>query len=194
MAHDDDDILTAPVPGPDEEPTAAEKKQAKAFADLVDKAIAGRTPPALSAEDRALLEVATVIRAASGGITLPASKQRSVVEDALRQAVGEGPSTSLQTTPITSGRARRWVPWAIAGASTVVAAAAVLVLWLRGPQPVPAVQAEIPAAWKSRPADALIGPIPQERAGDAASRIDTIFADRLEGYRARRLAKLGGQP
>ncbi len=69
-------------------------------------------------------------------------------------------------------------------------------LWLRAPTKVVAVQAaakfEVPATWKSRPADALIGAIARERAGDAATRIDTIFADRLDGYRERRLR--GGRP
>ena len=48
---------------------------------------------------------------------------------------------------------------------------------------------QVPTAWKSRPADPLIGRIPRERAGDAGTRIDTIFADRLEGYRGRTLAR-----
>jgi hypothetical protein len=194
----DDDILTAPIPEPDAEPTAAERARAKAFAALVDKAMSGRTlPPAMSADDRALLEVATVIRAASGGLEIAASKQRSIVEDALRQAVGGTPSTSLSTTPITSARSRRWVPWAIAGASTLVAAAAVLLLWLRTPSTQVHVNtntAKIPTSWKSRPADPLIGEIKRAQAGDAISRIDTIFADRLDGYRDRRLSQPGGKP
>lgn len=191
MVTDDDDILTAPVPEPDAEPTAAEHKRAKAFADLVDKAIAGRTPPALSADDRALLEVATVIRAASGGVQLAASKQRGIVEDALRQAVGDPPQGSLAATPITSARSRRrWVPWAIAATSTLVAAAALLMLWLRAPGIV--IEEQMPTSWRSRPADPLIGPIARERAGDAAARIDYIFADRLDGYRDRRLTRPGG--
>lgn len=189
----DDDILTAPVPEPDAEATAAEKKRAKAFAELVDKAIAGRTPPALSADDRALLEVATVIRATSGALELAATKQRSLVEDALRQAVGGNAATSLSTTPISAARARKqWVPWAVAAMSTAVAAAAVMMLWLRKPAPVPGPDARIPTEWKSRPADPLIGPIARERAGDAGARLDYIFADRLAGYRDRRWFNPGG--
>ena len=41
---DDDDILTGPVPAPEAEASPSERTRAKAFADLVDKAIAGRTP------------------------------------------------------------------------------------------------------------------------------------------------------
>lgn len=188
---DDDDILTGPIPDPEAEATAAERAHAKTFADLVDKTLAGRTPPAMSADDRALLEVATVIRAASGNVPLPAGKQRSIVEDALRQAIG-GPAASLPggATPITSAR-RRWVPWAVAGASSLVAAAAIVLLLVRTPQQAPVAAAAPPATWTSRPADALIGPIARERAGDASARIDTIFADRMDGYRDRRLSRGG---
>src|SRR5690349_13999361 len=138
MATDDDDILTGPVPAPDADATPSERARAKTFADLVDKTLAGRTPPAMSADDRALLEVATVIRAASGKAELPAAKRRSLVEDALRQAVGGvGSPASGIVVPIERAR-RRWVPWAIAGASALVAVAAILLLWLRGPERVTA--------------------------------------------------------
>jgi hypothetical protein len=192
MATDDDDILTGPVPEPDAEPTAAERAHAKTFADLIDKTLAGRTPPAMSADDRALLEVATVIRAASGKVELPASTRKSVVEDALRQAVGgAGASTAI---PISRGRARRWAPWAIAATSSLVAAAAIILLLLRpSPRHAAPASASLPAAWTSRPADPLVGPIERDHAGDASTRIDTIFADRLDGYRDHQLAR-GGKP
>jgi hypothetical protein len=190
----DDDILTSPVPEPDAPATPAELARAKTFAQLVDKTLAGRTPPAMSADDRALVEVATVIRAASGNIELAAGKQRAIVEDALRQAIG-GPSASLPgVTPIAASRGRRWVPWAIAGASTLVAAAAILLLWLRvsdHPATLAATAAKTPRSWTSRPTDPLIGPIARERAGDASARIDYIFADRMDGFRDRRLSRGG---
>ena len=184
---DDNDFLTGPVPEPDAEPTAAERAHAKTFADLVDKTLAGRTPPAMSADDRALLEVATVIRAASGKVELPASTKRSLVEDALKQAVGAAaPSTVV---PITRAR-RRWLPWTVASVSSAVAAAAIAMLVLRTPpraaQPTAAV---VPLEERSRPTDSLFGPIARDRAGDATSRIDTIFADRLDGYRDRELGR-----
>jgi hypothetical protein len=194
----DDDFLDSPVPDPDMEATPSERAHAKAFADIIDKAIAGKTPPAMSADDRALVEVATVIRAANGQMELAANKQRSLVEDALRQAVGGvAASGSGGVTPITRPRAKKWVPWAITGLSTAVAAAAVLVLWLRAPRTEVVTQppvAKVPASWTSRPADPLIGPIAREQAGDASSRIDYIFADRLEGYRERRMTPRGGKP
>ncbi|MCX5742798.1 MAG: hypothetical protein NT062_09905, partial [Proteobacteria bacterium] len=89
MTTDDDDELL-PDPDPDAEPTTAERAHARTFGELVGKTLLGSAlPPAMSADERALLEVATVIRAASGGMTLAPSTQRAIVEDALRQAIGE---------------------------------------------------------------------------------------------------------
>jgi hypothetical protein len=190
MATDDDDILTGSVPAPDADATPTERAHAKTFAALVDKTLAGRTPPAMSADDRALLEVATVIRAASGKAELPAAKRKSLVEDALRQAVGGAGATSGGIVPIERAR-KRWVPWLVAATSTAVAAAAILMLWLRAPDRVQVNEgvAQTPAHWKPRSADPLIGPISRDRAGDASTRIDMIYADRLDGYRDRQLAR-----
>jgi len=201
MPSNDDDILTAPVPEPEAEATPAERAHARTFADIIDKALTGKTPAAMSADDRALVEVATVIRAANKTMELTPAKQRSLVEDALRQAIGgAAASTSGQVTPIGTPRGRRWVPWALTAVSTAVAAAAVLVLWLRVP-PTKVVHdgptaAKLPASWTSRPTDPLIGPIAREQAGDASSRIDYIFADRLDGFRDQRLTvgARGGKP
>jgi hypothetical protein len=155
----------------------------------------------MSADDRALVEVATVIRAASGEVELPVARQRAAIEDALRQVIGAGGPAASGAAIVPLPRARRWAPWAIAGASSLVAVAALALLWLRGPRvapqlaPAAPVAARVPATWRSRPADALVGRITVERAGDAATRIDTIFADRLDGYRERRLAVVeGGKP
>jgi hypothetical protein len=54
----------------------------------------------------------------------------------------------------------------------------------------------LPLDQRSRPTDSLFGPIARDRAGDATTRIDTIFADRLDGYRDRELASAGrgGKP
>ena len=93
MATDpDDDLLLGPIPDPDAEPTTGERAHAKTFAELVDKTLAGRTPPAISADDRALIEVATVIRAAHGGVTLPANRQRAIdfILREVKAARGEG--------------------------------------------------------------------------------------------------------
>jgi hypothetical protein len=185
---DDDDILTGSIPAPEDEATPAERAHAKTFADLVDKTLAGRTPPAMSADDRALLEVATVIRAASGNAELAVAKRNALVEGALRQAIGGKVAATGAVTPIAKARAKR-APWIVAGASMAVAAAAI-VLWLAAPRRVHVLD-HAPAAlqdnWKSRPADPLIGPISRDHAGDASARLDTIFADRLDGYRELRM-------
>ena len=137
-----------------------------------------------------------MIRAANGQAELAATKQRSIVEDALRQAIGDASSgTSGQLGVVPIGRARKkWLPWALTGASTAIAAAAMLVLWLRGPEKqIVQETAQVPTSWTSRPADPLIGPIARENAGDASARIDYLFADRLEGYRDRRLSGARGR-
>jgi len=200
MATQDDDNV-ARIPDPDVEPTASELAHARRFAELVDKTLSGRTPPAMSADDRALLEVATVIRAAHGSLELAPSQQRAVVEDALRQAISTPASAGRgQVTSIAEGRSRlrRRAPWIVAGTSTLVAAAAIALLWLRVPGPGDAARgnpvargAEVPQEWISRSADALVGPIARDHAGDAGARIDAIFADRLDGFRTRRLARGG---
>jgi hypothetical protein len=195
MATQDDDLLTGLagfVPEPDAEPTPGELAHARRFAELVDKTQAGRTPPAMSADDRALLEVATVIRATRGHVELAPARQHEIVEDALRLALGArvgGGGTPVPSLPRPRPRAARFTPWLITGASTLVAAAAVATLWLRAPRP--AVAAQFPPEWMSRSADALVGPIARDRSGDAGVRIDEIFADRLDGLRARRLARGG---
>ncbi|HEU4734576.1 MAG TPA: hypothetical protein VFT22_42085 [Kofleriaceae bacterium] len=196
MATQDDDTLMGSVPDPEAEPTPTELAHARRFAELVDKTLSGRTPPAVSADDRALLEVATVIRATHTGISLAPGKQRELVEDALRQAIGASPATSGSLAPLGRARARRLAPWIVAGTTTLIAAAALVVLWLRAPSAgEPDLQgvrrAALPEEWTSRPADALVGPIARDRAGDASARIDAIFADRLDGFRTRQLARGG---
>jgi hypothetical protein len=190
-----DDLLAGPVPNPDDEPTAAERAHAKTFAELVDKTLSGRTPPAMTTDDRALIEVATVIRAASGNVELAQPRRRALIEDALRQAVGArafGTSGTMTAVRGIRSLRRAWAPWSVAGASLAVAAAAV-VLWLRTPPPRVIVEptgvATLPETERSRPADAVVGPIAHERAGDAATRIDAIFADRLDGYRELRFGR-----
>jgi len=193
MATQDDDTLTGAVPGPDTAPTPAELAHARRFAELVDKTLAGRTPPAMSADDRALLEVATVIRVTHGNAALAQATQHAVVEAALRQAMGAAAATreSLAGLMPAPPRSRRLAPWLVTGASTL-AAAALAVLWLRAPAPDHA-RRPLPVEWTSRSADSLIGPIGREHAGDASARIDAIFADRLAGFRAQQLTR-GGKP
>src|SRR5215468_10410718 len=108
MATQDDDTLTGSVPDPEAEPTPAELAHARRFAELVDKTLSGRTPPAMSADDRALLAVATVLRATHGSLELSPAKRRSIVEDALRQAIGEASTSGGSVVTALRARQRRW--------------------------------------------------------------------------------------
>jgi hypothetical protein len=195
-----DDILAGADPDSDAEPAPGELAHARRFAELIDKTLSGRTPPAIPADDRALLEVATVIRATLGEASLADGRRRAVVDEALRQAV-QSPMGSVPLVPAvqrsepraTRPRARL-MPWLATGASTLVAAAALAALWLRTPSS-PSRSAVAPAAplpeWRSRSADSLVGPIGRAEAAGAGARIDAIFADRLDGFRALRLAQRG---
>jgi hypothetical protein len=194
MAPDDDDL---PDLLPDAEPTAAELARARSFGELIDKAVAGRTPPAMPADERGLLETATVIRASAGRVELPDARRTALVEAALRAAIdGAGRPASvppMAAAPVDAvaarrGRLRRAAPWAVAALSTTAAAAAAVLLWVGRPAPAaPLAAPELPLIPRWRPADAVVGRIPRERAGDAAARIDAIYADRLTGYRERTL-------
>jgi len=191
------------VPAPDAPADASERARAKAFAELIDKVVAGRPPAAVPSEQQELLEVATALRASVRPVELGASRRSAIVESALaaaidRRAGGHGRvSASLPVVPIGRAAARRGVrtPWLIAATTSLVAAAA-LTLWLRDrgapraapPAPATAAAAPLPLELRSRPADPLVGAIPAERAGAALDRIDTIYADRLDGFRARTMS------
>ena len=210
MTRDDTPI---PPLGPDDVADAAEKAHARAFGDLIDKVMAGRSPAAVPAEDRALLEVATVIRTAAHPPELGGARTRSIVESALATAIerrdgGRLTDPSLPVpgvVPLARARARR-MPWIVAGATSLVATAAIALLLARpaptAAPPQAAATAEVPVHLRSRPADALIGVIAPAPSLDAASgatvsRIDTIYADRLAGFRERTLdgaGRKGGRP
>ena len=190
-----DDLDREAIPEPDEDASPSERVRARAFADLIDKVVAGRPPAAMSADDRALAEVATAIRASTRPVELAPARRAAIVEDALRRAVADTSAADAPatTTPLTPRRWRQVAPWAVAATSTAMAAAAAIALWLARPaEPLPVAAApELPLSQRSRPADALIGRIPAERSGDAAARLDAIYADRLAGFRERTLAPRG---
>jgi hypothetical protein len=190
-----EDFLDGEVLDPDAPASAAERAHATSFAELIDKAMAGRTPPALASDERALLEVSAVVRAAAGHAELGAPQRRAVVEEALVQALGardHGPRVSMAMAAPRS-RAARWLPWGLAAAASMVAVAAVALLWLRAPQQVVVSgAAAVPPQWRSRPADPLVGEIQREAAADAAARIDSIYSDRMDGYRDATLLRRGG--
>jgi hypothetical protein len=195
--HEPDD-LDALVPEPGDEASAAERSSARAFGDLIDKALAGRTPPAMAAGDRELLEVATIIRSVAHPAELPAVRASALVDGALRQAVGDRPASFTNpdgVVPLAARRKSNKLPWVMTAVSTAIAAAAVTMLLVKNRQPAPIVAppspmvvTEVPDHWRSRPSDELIGAIAPEDSGNAGTRIDAIYADRLNGFRERTLA------
>ncbi len=200
------DLLEGDVPDVDAPPSPSEKARAYNFADLIDKAISGKTPPALSADERALLEVTTVIRAAAGHAELAPAPRRAVVEQALAAALGPAAAAAMgarlsaelpaqvQAQPQRSTRRARWTPWAVTVATTAMAAAAGVALLLRAPEKVlVSAPTPVPTRWTSRPADALVGEIRREDAGAAAARLDSIYSDRLDGCREATLFQPRGE-
>lgn len=147
--NDDDDAPADP----------REQAEAARLARLVDGLLAGEPlPPAMAAEQRALVETAQAIRA---GVTLPESRRDALIDAALRRR----PRTTV------------WI------GATALAAAAALVLALR-----PAPRPPLPPEMLSRPSDALVGQIDAARAGAARDRADLVYADRLAGWRQLVLA------
>jgi hypothetical protein len=188
MTHDDH------IPDPNAPETPAEKADAKAFGELVDGMLDhAAPPPALGAEQRSLLETATMVRAsASDAYDLAPETSRALIDGALAAGAGvhDGPAAPVEDE-LSRRRARKLAPWV----AVAVAAAAALFFALRPPRPAPVphtAEVIVPRELRSRPADALIGRIDRDRAGDASARLDTIFADRNAGYRAVRFGTLGG--
>lgn len=232
-----DDSTDDPTRSPDEPATPAEKAQAASFAKLIDQLVAGDDlPPAMASDDRALIEVAAIVRAGVRDVELETARRERLIEQALAQAGKKLAQADLRALPAEGGgshgapgttaqvsasmppaghgsgeppgepagapglasdpvdldayrrkRLTRIIPWAIATA----AAAAALFMMLRQPalptRATPEAEPRVSVVHRSRPADALIGQIPRERADWASERLDIIYADRLAGYRNLRL-------
>jgi hypothetical protein len=202
-----DDPRSDDIPQPDAPAGAAERAQAESFAQRVEAMLEGAEPPALmAADERELLEVASMLRAGYTDIALPAERTRALIDGALGavdataappaatdQPRGGGGVTPINDRRAPRGRMARTLPWSVAA---VAAAAAVLLAVTRPPPAGPleeelVVSVSVPEHQRSRSADPLVGRIPQTAAGDASSRIDMIYADRLDGFRERRFASPG---
>ena len=86
----DDDIDRPDRPGDDDEGpiTPAEQAHAESFGRLVDGLLHGEPlPPAMDSDDRALLEVATVVVASSRPVELDGERVKRLVDQALEGAV-----------------------------------------------------------------------------------------------------------
>lgn len=208
------------IPPPDAPPDPGEQAQAESFGRLVDRLLMDEPlPPVMTSDERALVDIAAVVRACTGTPRLDALRQQAVINEvmarasrAARPSLRVAPGASIEAAPPAPhgqgsgggaaprpgrsrrGRFQRVLPWSVAAISV----AAALLLALRTPR-APArdasARAEPPrldAMHRSRPADGLIGEIPRQRSAAASDRIDMIYADRLMGYRDLRLR--GGRP
>ncbi len=203
VSHDDvvdDDDRRDAIPEPDDAASSSERMRAAQFASLLEDDAAGALPAALALEARHNLEMAVAVQAIAGHHQLDDAEANAMVANVLRNAM----APVVQTPAVDQLAAQRQrkqphraaaksrMPWIIAAASTLVAAAALMMLMLR-PTVTPGISAAVPPplAWQSRPADALVGAIDRAQAGNAAMRIDAIYADRLDGYRNARYAQAG---
>jgi hypothetical protein len=187
-----DAVAELDEPGPDAPISEAEAAAAAAFGVSLD---AASTPlvavPAPADELRAL---AVAIQAVHGKLELDAPTRTAIVESALARAVGGTmPAPADQLAARRARRASAVAPLAALGAALAVAAGLVVMLGSRGTAPVaPPVAASapapIPASWRSRPTDALVGEIGEAARAGAADRVGLIFRDRMDAFRARSLA------
>ncbi len=200
-----DDTRNDGIPEPNLPASDSERIRARSFGKLIDDLTEGAAaPPALAAETRELLDLAGTMRDALGdpgrAHGLERERRDRIIDDAFRAAVGIPAASGAGGGSVTRladrrrGRFARYAPYAVAA----VAVAAAIFLFVTRPSQQRAAEPPALAEYHySRPADALIGKIPRERAGDASARIDIIYADRLAGYRdlqLRGLARKGVTP
>lgn len=196
-----DDNNNNDIPAPDDPEATGERARAESFADMVDLMVAGDDLPAvLAQEQRALLEVATLVRSASVEVPLHADRRDALIDSALTQVIEGSPSgrslrdsdpagTPVSAPGVTPLRPRNRVLQALPWAVTAIAAAAAIFLYISRPTdrattaPPVAAAVEVDTAHRSRPADALVGEITRDKAAAASSRIDVIYADRMNGFR-----------
>ncbi len=210
MSHDDD----RPIPEPDAPVEDGEQARAEEFAELLDGMLDGSArPAAMDADNRALLEVANMVVASTHSLELDGAKSSHLIDSALEAAItgrkpvlttvadGDSEQRGEAVVSLAERRSRigRSIPWAVA----ITAAAAAIFLFVTRPDQIHNAQptvATVPALRitemnRSRPADPLIGQIARENADHASARLDTIYSDRMAGYRDLRFrTQLGGTP
>lgn len=195
------DDHTGPVPAPTAPADPAEKVQAERFGALVSTLVGGaKLPPAMDPDDRMLLDVAAMIRAGAGEVSLSQKRARQIAGDAIALSREGKRPPSISTEPeqvaregaedelLQRRRSRIKVvlPWTV----TVVAAAAAALMWITRPtNPITRGTSShktttLSELQLSRPADPVVGIIARADAHRASARIDAIYADRLDGYRS----------
>jgi hypothetical protein len=177
---------------------------AQALAAKVDDLVAGKAMPRIGdAQEQELLRTSAMIRAAHHEVSLDATRQSALIEEAMRSAL---PGTHKEDDfhavhSLDAARAKRRRNWSIA-ATALVAACAIALLWFRTAnpqqlggeesQPLASLQ-ELPQNERSRPSDALIGQIAPEQSGMSSARLDQIYGDRMAGYRALQFRRMAGK-
>ena len=178
MTHKDDKTLWSDTDEP--EPTEEELNAARALGDSLDRVLAPGSRR--SAPHDELSATALLVQASARTLPLEQRRRDALVEQAITEAGQRRRARRL-----------RWV------APAVVALAASFLLVISGllytaGQQMPESPVASPGAVSrqtlSRPSDDLMGRPFKDRAG-ASSRLDTVFEDRLRGYRLVILAERG---
>ena len=112
MSHDDniDDPLRGPIKEPDDPVDPIEAAQAESFAELIDQMLDGRDlPPAMASEQRALVEVAGIVRANVREVALAPERSTTLIDEAIARASATRPGAnapalrSADSAPATPG-------------------------------------------------------------------------------------------
>jgi hypothetical protein len=176
----DDDSRDGCVPelAPESEASESEQREAAAFAERLDRALAGERPPVDEA-----LAAALMVRAAAHEQPL---QDRGLVD----RALAEAEASVAAAAPSTRGfaRVRRWAPALALAASLLLLAGTFLTLLTPARKAAAPARRALPTALQSRSSDELMGRPFQDRAG-ASRRLDLVFADRLSGYRELRFGE-----
>lgn len=180
-------------------PSAEEVAAAESLAAHIDDLLASKPMPAVAAaEERELLQLSSMVRAAHHEQALSPERQSSIIEDALAKALPVANQADFDNVhSLDRARQSRRRAWSI-GISTVVAVAAVALFWLRPSPKAGSTDPEtigfvLPLNQQSRTSDELIGSIDKEHSGMASGRLDRIYSDRMGGYRALEYSRLVGK-
>lgn len=187
---------TPPAPEELDDPDAPISDEEVAAAAALASGLGAGAAQVASVEQAELLALATTIQAVHGRLELDPLARSQIVERALAQAVGGHAAAPAVADQLAArrGSGRRAVgPLAALGAALAVAAALIIFVGGRRPAATPTAAtavapASVPASWRSRPSDALVGEITPATSTAAADRIGVIFRDRMDAFRARSLA------
>jgi hypothetical protein len=169
-----------PTPEGERPITADERMRAQRLGRLVDAMLSGQgAPPALEAEERALLEAATIVHATLGHPGLAHARMQVVIDSALGEATQQAPERpgipdrAATPLPVRAKRRASRTKAYVAGAALGLVAAAVIMVKLR-----PEGQS---LRARLRSPDAVLGrPIARAEAPAATARVDALLADRRD--------------